>query len=306
MTELREKSVTTNAVTLHVVETGPKTGPMVLFLHGFPEFWYAWRRQLDYFSQRGYLAVAPDQRGYNLSDKPPGIAPYRVDELARDIVGLIDTYGQEKVFLVGHDWGAAVSWWVALNYPERINRLVIMNCSHPFVFRKHLLGNQRQMEKSWYIFYFQLLGAVEKFAEADDYAWPIRLLVETSRPGTFSNEDLEKYRAAFKQPGAFSSMVNWYRALFQAKSAPPARVRVSVPTLILWGMNDVAFVPEQAEESLSYCDQGRLERFPDCSHWIEHEEAARINPLMQAFFEEGGKLTGREKTLPDASAFSVD
>jgi len=180
MTELREKSVTTNAVTLHVVETGPKTGPMVLFLHGFPEFWYAWRRQLDYFSQRGYLAVAPDQRGYNLSDKPPGIAPYRVDELARDIVGLIDTYGQEKVFLVGHDWGAAVSWWVALNYPERINRLVIMNCSHPFVFRKHLLGNQRQMEKSWYIFYFQLLGAVEKFAEADDYAWPIRLLVETS------------------------------------------------------------------------------------------------------------------------------
>jgi len=101
MTELREKSVTTNAVTLHVVETGPKTGPMVLFLHGFPEFWYAWRRQLDYFSQRGYLAVAPDQRGYNLSDKPPGIAPYRVDELARDIVGLIDTYGQERCF----SWG---------------------------------------------------------------------------------------------------------------------------------------------------------------------------------------------------------
>lgn len=289
MADLREKFVETNGIRLHVVEAGPDDGPIVFFLHGFPEFWYAWRRQIDYFSSRGYLTVAPDQRGYNLSDKPVGVAPYRVDELARDVVGLIDHYGRKQVFLVGHDWGGAVSWWVALKYPERLRRLVIMNCSHPLVYRKHLLGNQRQMEKSWYVFYFQMPGLVEKFAAADDYAWPVRLLVETSRPGTFKAEELERYREAFKQPGAFSAMVNWYRAAFQAKSEPPADFRVHVPTLILWGMNDVAFVPEQADESLAFCEKGRLEKFPECSHWIEHEEAERINPMILQFFEEAQK-----------------
>ncbi|MCX7981527.1 MAG: alpha/beta hydrolase [Syntrophales bacterium] len=286
MVELREKYVETNGIRLHVMESGPKEGPVIFFLHGFPEFWYAWRKQIEFFSTRGYLTVAPDQRGYNLSDKPSGVAPYRVDELARDIIGLMDHYGREKFFLVGHDWGGAVSWWIALKYPERLKKLVIMNCSHPLVYRKHLLGNQRQMEKSWYVFYFQLPGLVEKFAAADNFSWPVRLLVETSRPGTFSEEELERYREAFQQPGAFSAMVNWYRATFQAKSEPPADFRVKVPTLILWGMNDVAFVPEQADESLAFCDNGRLVKFPESSHWIEHEEAEKINPLMLEFFEE--------------------
>lgn len=289
MVDLREDYVETNGVRLHVVEAGPPEGPIIFFLHGFPEFWYAWRKQIEYFSTRGYLTVAPDQRGYNLSDKPPHVASYRVDELARDIVGLMDHYGRKEVFLVGHDWGGAVSWWIALKYPERLKRLVIMNCSHPLVYRKHLLGNQKQMEKSWYVFYFQMPGLVEKFASADDYAWPVRLLVETSRPGAFKADELEKYRMAFKQPGAFTAMVNWYRAAFQAKSDPPADFLVRVPTLILWGMNDVAFVPEQADESLAFCENGRLEKFPDCSHWIEHEEAERINPMMLEFFEEAKK-----------------
>jgi len=283
--DLRERTIETNGVKLHVMEAGPADGPMILFLHGFPEFWYAWRKQIDYFADRGYLVVVPDQRGYNLSDKPKGIAAYKIDELAKDAVGLIDFYKRDQIFLVGHDWGAAVSWWISLKYPERIKRLVIMNVPHPLVFRKHLFGNQKQMERSWYIFYFQIPGAVEAFAAANNYHWPVNLLVETSRPGAFTPEELEKYRAAFTQPDAFSSMVNWYRAALQAPSEPPKNFRVTMPALVLWGVNDVAIIPEQADETMAFCDQGKLVKFEDCSHWIEHEEAAAINPMIADFFQ---------------------
>lgn len=285
--DLRERYIETNGIKLHVMESGPEDGPMILFLHGFPEFWYAWRKQIGYFAQRGYLVVAPDQRGYNLSDKPKGIPSYKIDELAKDAVGLMDFYKRPQIFLVGHDWGAAVSWWISLKYPERIKRLVIMNVPHPLVFRKHLFGNQKQMEKSWYIFYFQLPGAVEAFASANNYHWPVNLLVESSRPDTFKPEELEKYREAFMQPEAFSSMVNWYRAALQAPSEPPKNFRVTMPTLVLWGVNDVAIIPEQADDTMAFCDQGRLVKFEACSHWIEHEEASAINPMIDDFFKEG-------------------
>jgi epoxide hydrolase 4 len=285
--DLRERYSETNGIKLHVMEAGPADGPMVLFLHGFPEFWYAWRKQIGYFAERGYLVVVPDQRGYNLSDKPKGIAPYKIDELAKDVIGIIDFYKRKQIFLVGHDWGAAVSWWVSLKYPERIKRLVVMNVPHPLVMAKHLFGNQKQMERSWYIFYFQLPGAVEAFASANNYQWPLNLLMETSRPGAFKAEELEKYREAFKQPDAFSSMVNWYRAALQARSAQPADFRIKMPILVLWGMNDVAIIPEQADESMAFCDNGRLVKFEECSHWIEHEEADTINPMIDEFLKQG-------------------
>lgn len=284
--DLRERYIETNGVKLHVMESGPADGPMVLFLHGFPEFWYAWRKQIGYFAERGYLVVVPDQRGYNLSDKPKGIAPYKIDELAKDAIGLIDFYKRDKVFLVGHDWGAAVSWWVAIKYPERISRLVIMNVPHTLVFRKHLFGTQKQMEKSWYIFYFQIPGAVEVFASANDFQWPLDLIVESARPNTFSKEELEKYREAFKQPDAFSSMVNWYRAALQTPSEQPADYRVKMPVLVLWGLQDIAQIPQSPDESMAFCDNGRLVKFDECSHWIQHEEAAAINPMIDEFLKE--------------------
>ena len=285
--DLRERYIETNGVKLHVMEAGPADGPMILFLHGFPEFWYAWRKQIGYFADRGYLVVVPDQRGYNLSDKPKGLASYTRDELAKDAIGLIDFYKRDKIFLIGHDWGAAVSWWVALKYPERIKRLVIMNVPHTLVFRKHLFGTQKQMEKSWYIFYFQIPRAVEAFAAANDYQWPIDLMVESARPGTFKPEELEKYREAFKQPDAFSSMVNWYRAALQVPSEGLSDYHVKMPVLVLWGVGDIAQIPQSADESMAYCDNGRLVKFDECSHWIQHEEAETINPMMDAFLKEG-------------------
>jgi pimeloyl-ACP methyl ester carboxylesterase len=258
---------------------------MILFLHGFPEFWYAWRRQIQYFADLGYLVVVPDQRGYNLSDKPEGIAAYKTDELAKDAVGLMDHYGRDQIFLVGHDWGAAVSWWTALKYPERIKKLVIMNVPHPKVMNQNMLTNPKQMQKSWYIFFFQLPNAAEKLAESNNYEWPVSVLAD-SRPGAFTPEDLEKYRQAFAQPGAYSAMVNWYRASLQTRNTAPASFRITMPILVLWGVNDIAIIPEQAEQSMAYCDQGRLVRFEEATHWLQHEEAERINPMMAEFFQQ--------------------
>jgi len=284
MKNLRERFIETNGVKLHVMEAGPADGQMILFLHGFPEFWYAWRKQIDYFADKGYLVVVPDQRGYNLSYKPEGIASYKIDELAKDIVGLIDAYGRDKTFLVGHDWGASVSWWVALKYPERLQKLVILNVPHPKVMAKTVFTNVEQMKKSWYIFYFQLPGAVDKLADSTNYQWVLDMITSSANPGAFTPVELEEYRKAFAQPGAFTAMVNWYRAMIQTKQEQPQSFEVTVPMILMWGEDDVAMLTEMADESMAYCKQGKLIKFPKVSHWIQHEAADKVNPLIATFF----------------------
>jgi len=279
--DLRERYIETNGIKLHVMESGPADGPMILFLHGFPEFWYAWRKQIGYFAQKGYLVVAPDQRGYNLSDKPEGVAAYKIDELAKDIIGLIDAYGREQVFLVGHDWGASVSWWVALKYPERIKKLVILNVPHPKVMAKHVFTDTEQMKKSWYIFYFQIPGAVEHLASSQNYEWVIQLITTSANPGAFTSQELEEYRKAFSQPGAFSAMVNWYRAMVQTKQEPLKSFDVTMPMILMWGEDDVAMLTQLADESMPFCKQGRLIKMPGVSHWIQHEQAEKVNALIE-------------------------
>ena len=282
MVELRERFIETNGIKIHLMEAGPQDGPIIMFLHGFPEFWYAWRKQIGYFADKGYLVVVPDQRGYNLSDKPEGIASYKADELAKDAVGIIDFYGRDQIYLVGHDWGASVSWWIALKYPARIKRLVIMNIPHPKIMNANLLTNPKQMQNSWYMFFFQLPNAPEKLGSANNFEWPLSVLAETSKPSTFKSEELEEYRKAYAQPGAFSAMVNWYRAMLQCRNEPPESFRVIMPLLILWGVEDVNILQEQAEQSLEYCDEARLVKF-DCTHWIQHEEPDRVNQMIDEF-----------------------
>ena len=282
---MRERFIRTNGVMLHVMEDGPEDGPVILFLHGFPEFWYSWRRQIDYFARRGYLVAVPDQRGYNLSDKPEAIDSYREIELSNDVAGLIKQYGRKKVFLVGHDWGGLVAWWTASLFPESIERLVILNVPHPQIASRNILTNPKQMRLSWYMYYFQLPDAAEKLAALNDYNWFIQMLSKSSCPGAFSEEDLVKYREAFKQPGALRSMINWYRATAMLRSDVPEPLRVTMPMLLLWGVKDVALLPELADQSLIYCDQGRLIKFNEATHWLQHEEAERINPIIDDFFK---------------------
>lgn len=271
-----------NGVKLHAVLAGPEQGPLVILLHGFPEFWYGWRQQIDVLANAGYRVLVPDQRGYNTSDKPSGIRNYGIDVLAGDVVGLIDAMGREKAVVVGHDWGAAVAWWTAITHPDRVERLVIMNVPHPIVMQKHLRG-LKQMRKSWYMFYFQLPWMPERGFLKGDSRRALRGIQKTANPGTFSDADMEHYREAWQQPGAMTGMINWYRAAFRVKPSRADSVRVKPPTLVIWGMKDQFLGSEMAQPSVDYCEDGRLERIDEATHWVQHDEPERVNRLLLDF-----------------------
>jgi len=274
----------TNGIRLQVTQAGTRYGPLVLLLHGFPEFWYGWRRQIRPMVEAGFRVWAPDQRGYNLSDKPQGIAAYRLDELARDILGLIDAAGVERCYLAGHDWGAAVAWWVALHFPERLHKLVILNMPHPAVLMHTLGSSLAQLRKSWYMFYFQLPFLPEAMLRNNDWEYMVRMLKGSSKPGTFSQEDIEQYRHAWWRKGAVHSMLNWYRAATRVPPDFSGDLRIRVPTLILWGAQDIALERGMAESSLDLCDQGKLVFFENSSHWVQHDEAEAVNKYLVDFF----------------------
>ena len=280
------QQITTNGVKLHVVQDGPKTGRLVILLHGFPEFWYGWRRQIPHLAAAGYRVWAPDQRGYNLSDKPVGIAAYTLDELAADVIGLIDAAGQEKACIVGHDWGASVAWWMAAKYPARVERMVVINVPHGSVIAKNLRRNFAQMRKSWYILFFQLPWLPEALAQLRNWNVLTQALRMSSRPGTFTDEDLEAYRQAWSQPRAYTSMLNWYRAVVQRHLTPPESPRITVPTLLIWGAQDRFLAREMAQQSIDLCDDGRLVFVEEATHWVQHEEAERVNELMTSWLRQ--------------------
>jgi pimeloyl-ACP methyl ester carboxylesterase len=270
-------------VLLHAVAAGPKDGAVVVLLHGFPEFWYGWRKLIDPLAAAGFRVVVPDQRGYNLSSKPAGIGSYALSELVSDVIAIADQLGQEKIFLVGHDWGAAVAWSAALLQPKRIAKLVALNVPHPSVMRKFMRTHFAQVLRSWYIFFFQLPWLPEALFSAFHFRAGSRALLRSSRPGTFSVEDLAQYRAAWSQPGALTGMIHWYRALFRYRTKFPNRT-VRVPTRILWGERDAFLLSEMAHESLRYCADAELYTFRNASHWLQHEEPARVSELLVEFF----------------------
>ncbi len=282
-TALRHLTLTTHGVRLHAVEAGPADGPLVILLHGFPEFWYGWRRQIGPLAAAGFRVLVPDQRGYNISDKPRRVSAYGLDELALDVVGLLDGAGIEKARIVGHDWGGVVGWWLGIRHPQRIERLALLNIPHPLVMRRTLLHSAVQRKKSRYIFFFQLPWLPERSFSRDGFAYAEKILRVSSRPGTFSDEDVARYKEAWSQPGAVRSMIHWYRAALRAQLRMPKHSRVPVPTLLIWGTKDRFLGEEMAEPSLALCDHGRLELIPEATHWVQHEEAERVNGLLVEF-----------------------
>jgi pimeloyl-ACP methyl ester carboxylesterase len=281
---LRERFVTAHGVHLHVVEAGPQDGQLVVLLHGFPEFWYGWRRQIGPLAEAGYRVMVPDQRGYNTSDKPPRVADYRIETLAADVLALIAETGREKAHVIGHDWGAVVAWWLGSHHPQRVERLAILNVPHPAVMRRHLLTNLRQLRRSWYIFFFQLPWLPERALRR---GLAERALRGTSRRGTFSEEDVARYREAWAQPGAMRSMVNWYRAAIRGAARARGPWRIPVETLVLWGVRDVALGREMVGPSLALCDRGRSIFFEKATHWVQHEEAEAVNTHLLRFLAGG-------------------
>jgi pimeloyl-ACP methyl ester carboxylesterase len=274
----------TNGIRLHVVQSGSRYGALVILLHGFPEFWYGWRKQIRSLPDAGLRIWVPDQRGYNLSDKPKGIAAYRLNELSNDVLGLIDAAGVDKCYLAGHDWGAAVAWWVALHHPDRLHKLAILNVPHPAVMKRSLMSSQAQLRRSWYMFFFQIPFIAEAILRNNDWEPMVRTLLSGSQPGSFSKEDIDRYRQAWWRKDAVTSMLNWYRAALQMPPDMSGDLRIRVPTLILWGAQDTALGREMVQPSLDLCDEGKLVFFESSSHWVQHDESEAVNKHLVDFF----------------------
>jgi len=271
-TEFRSERVRTNGIELHVVSTGPEQGSPIILLHGFPEYWWGWRKQAAMLGRAGFHVIVPDQRGYNLSDKPAATAAYATRELVQDLLGLADALGFGRFALVGHDWGGEIAWRFALAHPERLDKLVIFNAPFPGSWSRLRAASEAGAEEEdagSYRDFFQIPWIPEIALRLRDWNGLVSALRGTSRPGTFDEGELAHYRGAWSQPGAATAMVNWYRNGF----IPPAEdARIEVPTRVVWGMLDPYFPSQLAELSASLCTSGELVQLEEFGHWLLHED----------------------------------
>jgi epoxide hydrolase 4 len=309
---IRHEFADVNGVRIHYAiarpanqETGERTGKaratgtkLIIFLHGFPEFWYAWRKQLEEFG-RDFIAVGPDMRGYNLSSKPAAVEEYDIGKLVGDVRALVEHLAAAhhlhaaKCFLVGHDWGGIVAWATAMACPEVVERLVIINAPHPKIFERELRENPKQQEASQYMLVFRSPQA-EAMMSANNFAlMQETILREGMRQGYISEADRKAYVEAWSQPGALTGGLNYYRA---AEVGPPvgghdtykmkrptASFEVKAPTLAIWGEKDPYILTDNLNGLEQYVPKLTVERIPDATHWVVHEKPARVNELIRNF-----------------------
>lgn len=292
MAEIEHRTVQANGVALHVALAGPKDGPLVILLHGFPEFWFEWRELIGPLAEAGFRVAAPDQRGYNTSEKPKGVAAYRLDTLSDDIFALATALGHERFQLVGHDWGAAVAWWMATRDGARIERLAIMNAAHPAIWRRATAEDPEQRAKSRYVQMLRMPVLPELMVRLGGYKGLSDAFKTTTRPEAFGPEIMAEYVKAWRQPGAVGAGINWYRALFaQDLPVPPAR-SLTPPTLILWGDQDPFGAAKFAEASAALCQDARVYHFRYASHWLPHDEPEKVAGALLAFLAKPGSAPG--------------
>jgi len=287
---LERHRVQSGGVQLHVRVAGPDEGPLVVLLHGFPEFWYGWRHQIPALAEAGYRVVVPDQRGYNRSDAPRAVAAYDLDLLADDVCAVIGALGRDQAAVVGHDWGAMVGWHLAHACPERLRRLAVLNVPHPYVFRETLRTCPTQLLRSTYALFFQL-PAVPEWVLGGNGGWGLTALLRwSSRPDTFDATDLACYRRAWRRPGRLRGMLHWYRAAARrALRTTPSFDAVDVPTLVVWGAQDVALDRRMAAPSAAMSVDGNLELLPEATHWVQHDAPTTVNQLLLDHLERGGE-----------------
>ncbi|HXH18040.1 MAG TPA: alpha/beta hydrolase [Chitinophagales bacterium] len=278
-----------NGIRLHYVTAG--RGPLVMLLHGFPEFWYGWKNQIPALSQK-FKVAAPDLRGYNDSDKPRSVKSYGAKIVAKDIRELIYAFDVKKAHIIGHDWGGAIAWTLAQHYPECIDRLIVLNCPLPQLMWKHFRTNMRQLRRSWYIFYFQIPWLPEKGIGKD-----LNLFFQRALRGwafskqAFTDADITEYVKAFQKPHALTGAINYYRAAFRTIADKDSRhvKPIAADTLLIWGENDKALGKELTYGMEKYfTGRFHIKYIPDCSHWVQHEYPELVNRMILEF------LNGRQ------------
>ncbi len=298
MEAMEHKFAAVNGIRLHYVTTG--TGPLMLFVHGFPEFWYAWINQLREFS-RDHQAVALDMRGFNLSDKPAEVKAYRAKQLVEDLRQLILALGHTSCILIAHDWGGAAAWNLAAEHPGLVAKLVIINSPHPVTFARALRDDPGQIAASQYMLLLRNAKA-ERVMSENNYARLVNLFSvidpATNTPiSALTAEEQALYRAAWSQPGALTGGLNYYRASPLYPPSPegdpgaaamtmdldPAMFTVKVPTLILWGERDKALLPVLLDGIEEVVTDLRIRRIPEGSHWVVHEFPEVVNRAIREF-----------------------
>ena len=266
---------------MHYVTQGE--GPLIVLLHGFPEFWYSWRYQIPFLAGHGYWVVAPDLRGYNNTDRPR--KGYDIPTLLRDIEGLIKGLGQQKAVIVGHDWGGALAWSFAINYPSMTERLIVMNAPHPAAMMREM-RTIKQLRKSWYIFAFQLPWLPE-YLLGRNHAYEIGRMLRGAafQKTAFPVEEMAKYQEAMSRPGAIKAALSYYRQLFRHPPVSFNRsdTRISAPTLLIWGEQDIALGIELTTGLERWVNDIEIKRIPDSGHWVQQEQPDKVNQYMLEF-----------------------
>ncbi|MCM1982055.1 alpha/beta fold hydrolase [Lyngbya confervoides] len=274
---LTHQFLSVQGIRLHSVTQGE--GPLIILLHGFPEFWYSWRHQIPVFAQT-YKVVAVDLRGYNESDKPLPQSAYELSVLVEDIRGILEALGYDRCILCGHDWGGAIAWEFAYTYPNLLNRLIVLNLPHPALFKAGFF-TPAQILKSWYIFLFQL-PVLPEWLLSRDHGILIAKILSLSARGTnpFSPEDLAAYQQAATTPGALTAMLNYYRNLPRSILRSRQWGLLEVPTLLIWGEQDVALGRELTLGTHRYVRDLQIRYIPTCGHWVQQEAPQEVNQYI--------------------------
>jgi pimeloyl-ACP methyl ester carboxylesterase len=284
---IRSEKISANGLRFHVLAAG-EGQRLALFLHGFPELAFSWRHQLPLLAEHGYLAWAPDLRGYGRSDRPVGREEYAIEKLMDDVAALIDASGARETLLIAHDWGGVIAWYFALRRLRPLSRLAILNLPHPACMERALSHGFRQRLRSWYVLFFQLpwlpelmLGA--RGAEAVGRAFRDMAV----NKGRFPDAVLDVYRRAALEPGALTAMLNYYRALVSGGGARRQRSLgypvIDTKTLVIWGEQDTALGVDTLEGIEAYVPNLELHRLPDASHWVQQDAPEKVNAILRAW-----------------------
>ena len=282
---IKHRLISVNGIRLHMVEAGK--GPLIILLHGFPQNWWCWKQLIPVLATAGYRVVAPDLRGYNLSDQPEGIRSYRLDSLARDISELIEALGEKRAVLIGHDWGGVVAWTLAHQHPRQILKLIILNAPHPIRFIQ-LLGSTRQLFRSWYVFAALIPKIPEAYIRWNEFL-ALRSLFRDDplRSDAFDHQDIDCFIDGFNKPGALTSALNYYRAglLYGFGVVRSFLGCLDIKTLLLWGVQDPYLDPRLLKGLDQWVSDLTIKPYEDGSHWLIAEHPERIAKDILAFLD---------------------
>lgn len=283
MKTINHDFVEVDNVTIHLAHYGSDSGKLMLFLHGYPENWYAWKKQLLYFGSKGFKAVAIDQRGYNRSSKPKYIHDFRIDVLAIDIFKIIrHHFNRKTAIVIGHDWGANVAWWTALRFPQIVEKLIIINVPHPLVMKKTMNNNFRQMLSSWYIYFYQIPIIPELIMSFNHGLLLASMITSSANKNAFDRKTISYYRNSWSK-ATVTSMINWYRGMKLGSDKKLRSIKVKPEVLVLWGLNDRFIRKENIKPSLNLCKNATCKVYPNNTHWVIHEAGDKVNKKIFTF-----------------------